>query len=109
MRGLAFDIRVYRDTIRDIIAAPADTSIPDIALNGAYTLRNDGFAEVSGADLQLQYRSSPRTRFILGYGHANQEGRTLTVVSPVTHGSTLHSTPTETTNLMVIHRFPNGF
>ena len=109
VRGLAFDIRVYRDTIRDIIAAPADTSIPDIALNGAYTLRNDGFAEVSGADLQLQYRSSPRTRFILGYGHANQEGRTLTVVSPVTHGSTLHSTPTETTNLMVIHRFPNGF
>ena len=46
---------------------------------------------------------------LLGYAHAFQQGQVLTRLTPVTYSETLHSTPTETTNLMVLHRFPRGF
>ena len=109
-RGALLDVRLYRDTIRDIIAAPSnDTTITDLRNNGGTSFRNDGYVEISGADIQLAWRLAPRTRMLLGYAHAFQQGQVLTRLTPVTYSETLHSTPTETTNLMVLHRFPRGF
>ncbi len=106
---LSLDFRVYRDTVRNIIAlASNDSSVSDLVGNGGSTFRNEGHAEISGADLQLEYRPSPRTRLFLAYAHANQEGRVRSKISPVEYSNTLHSTPTETTNLMVLHKFPNN-
>ncbi len=108
--GAVLDVRLYRDTIRDIISAPTlDPTVADLLGNGGTSFRNDGYAEVSGADIQLAWRLTPRTRMLLGYAHANQEGQTLTRLTPVTYSETLHATPTETTNLMVLHKFPRGF
>lgn len=107
---LSLDLRVYRDTIRNVIAlASGDASVSDLVGNGGSTFRNEGHAEIGGADLQLEYRPSSRTRLFLAYAHANQEGRVRSKISPVEYSDTLHSTPTETTNLLVMHRFPRGF
>lgn len=104
------DVRLYRDTIRDIITATSlDPTVSDLLSNSGTSFRNDGYAEVSGADIQLAWRPTPRTRLLLGYAHASQQGQTLTRLTPVTQSETHHSTPTETTNLMVLHRFPRGF
>lgn len=107
--ALSLDVRVHRETIRNVIAGPTDSTVSDLLGNGGSTFRNDGRAEISGADLQLSWRPTERTRIILAYSHANQEGFTLSRISPATYSETLHSTPTETTNLMVMHRLPRGF
>ncbi len=52
---LSLDVRAYRDTIRNVIVlAPGDSSIPDLIGNGGASFRNEGYAEISGADLQLE-------------------------------------------------------
>lgn len=109
-RGAALDVRLYRDTIRDVISAPTlDPTVSDLLGNGGSSFRNDGYAEVSGTDIQLAWHPTIRTRVQLGYAHVNQQGQTLTRLTPVTYSETLRSTPTETTNLMVLHKFPRGF
>lgn len=108
--GGLLDVRVYRDIIRDMIAAPTnDTTITDLRNNGGTTFRNSGYVDISGADIQFAWRPTPRTRMLLGYAHAFQQGLILSRLNPSTNSESLHATPTETTNFTVLHRFPRGF
>lgn len=108
--GAILDVRLYRDVIRGVIAAPSnDTTITDLRNNGGTSFRNDGYVDISGTDVQLAWRLTPRTRMLLGYAHAFQQGQTLARLGPNTYNETLHSTPTETTNLTILRRFPRGF
>lgn len=105
---LTLDLKLFREIIRDAIASPSDPTITDALSNGAGTFRNDGHAEVTGGEAQLRYLLTPRTLLHLAYGYANQEGRSLTRTSPVTHSDTGYATPTETTHLLLTHRLVNG-
>jgi len=108
-RGAVLDVRLYRDSIRDVIAAPTlDPTVSDLLSNGGNSFRNDGYAEVKGADLQLDWRLTPRTRLLLAYARAHQRGQVLSRLTPVTYSETRTATPRETTNLVALHRFPRG-
>ncbi len=99
--GLLADLKIYREQIRDPIAIVADfTSAPG---DSFLTFRNDGEADIDGAEAQFTLRPAPRTRIVYAHGYAHQRGRLLTIVNPPTYDQTKTATPVHTSSAFVEH------
>jgi iron complex outermembrane receptor protein len=106
--NLTVDLKLYREAVRRIIAAPADNSITDpIASTVPYTFYNDGEANTDGIETRIKWRSSPRTQLILTHAYAFQRGQVLhRVLGGVpSYTETDLSTPVLTTSLLAIQEF----
>ncbi|OGI47468.1 MAG: hypothetical protein A2151_03260 [Candidatus Muproteobacteria bacterium RBG_16_65_34] len=102
--GLALDVKIYREEIRDVLTAAKDTTT--VPFDPYYVFRNDGDTDTYGAELQVKFRPAPRTQFIYADAYARQRGRMLTDLTPPTYVDIAPSTPRHTRSLLVIHRFP---
>jgi iron complex outermembrane receptor protein len=95
------DLKIYREEIRDLIAFPRDdTSVPGDAF---LTFRNDGEADINGAEVQFTLRPGARTRIVYAQAYAHQRGRVLILVAPATYEPSSASTPVHTRSLLVQH------
>lgn len=106
---LSLDLKIYREEIRRLIGTPQDQSIPDLLGDGANTFRNDGRANTNGAEAQLRFQPTARTRFVFATAYAHQRGWYVSQISPVIkYTNTDSSTPVLKHSLLVIQRFPGN-
>lgn len=97
------DLKLYSERVRDLIAMPVDATGPD----EFSTFRNDGEADIRGAEIQVQWRPTPATRLLASQAYANVRGRDA---HRFNNGTRLYKnaerlTPTHTQSLLAIHRF----
>ena len=106
-RDVSLDLRLFRDRLRNLIthlklpAADFDGSVED--------QRNEGSIDFTGAEVQLDWRPAPSTRFVLSYAsmHADASG-----LSPDSnHDEVEHesSVPAFTWSVLAMHRFGRGW
>ncbi len=99
--GLALDLRVYRDSLDDLITemalppAPPPNTIPPTR-----TFINEQEASVTGVEAQLQWRPVPRSLVMLGYAWADVDSASTDLVD---------STPRHTLSLLGSYRFSERF
>ena len=121
---LRYDVRIYREHIRDIISTPTERQSDEFAstIPGACALHsgfctiqtkffNDGSVDIEGIDLQLQAAIGSDTNLSLGYAYTEATGRMLDDVNddvPSFYESigTVAAVPRNTVSLLVSHHFP---
>lgn len=102
-RHLTIDTRLYHDRMDDLIT---ELVVPAPDIDGTtFDARNEGRADVVGAEIQIDYRYSEATRLLFNYArmHADVSG-----LSPQAHfdaGRQERSVPRYVTSLLAIHRF----
>lgn len=100
-RNLSMDVRVYRDQLRDLIISGR---IPFPDLDGkAFVYRNSEEVDISGAEIQLDYRPSRETRFHFNYARMRASASSL--ISADRAREYENSVPAYSGSLLVMHRF----
>jgi iron complex outermembrane receptor protein len=101
-RHLAVDVRLFQDRVRDLIT---EIEIPDNTLDGrTFSFRNEGEVDVSGAEVQLDYRPSRDTRVFLGYARLRAVARGLSAQASFTVRNHEDSVPSSTTSALLAQR-----
>lgn len=98
--GLVADMKIFREEIRDIIALPDDNATTPA--DPYATFRNDGEANINGAEVQLTLRPIQRLRIVFSQAYAHQRGQVLDDIAPTatTYIPTYSSTPVHTRSLL---------
>lgn len=100
-RNLSLDVRVYRDQLRDLIRS-GRIPFPDID-GKAFVYRNSEEVDISGAEIQLDYRPSRDTRLFLSYARMRASASSL--ISADRAREYEDSVPAYSGSLLVMHRF----
>jgi iron complex outermembrane receptor protein len=115
-----FELKLFREEIRDIIVEAKDHAYFDHPLNTLtgfdvfddvlfYT--NDGYLNATGLELQLSMRPTRHTRVHLGHTYIKQHGESLGDINRASYPDGIkyddltQTTPRATTTLQVIHDF----
>jgi len=105
-KKLMLDAKIYHEEIRRIITVPIVPYV-DLADGLAATFVNDGRADINGAEIQLNWRPTAKTRIVFAQAYAHQRGQMLKQTTPtVAYLDTLRSTPVQTKSLLARHEFP---
>jgi iron complex outermembrane receptor protein len=115
--SIKYDVRLFREHMRDIIAVPYENASDEIYsayaayFDGFGDIRskffNDGSVDVEGIDLQLLLKPGRDTMVSLGYSYTNASGMVLAEVSsdvPVNHAKIEHEIPANTFSLLLDQR-----
>lgn len=102
-RNLTVDARVFRDRMHDLIT---ELVVPAGDTDGtAFDYRNEGQADVTGAELQLDYRWTPATRFVLDYARMRADVSGLSAQAHFDEARHERSVPAYSASLLALHRF----
>ena len=113
-KKVVVDFKIYWDKIENVISGPAafDPFGADNVNLVTLKFSNGGTAKIRGAELELQFHPTKKTRVYLAVAYANQRGtflRDTTGLLPPTYGQTDSSTPVHTQSLMIMHDFPRNY
>jgi len=102
--NLSIDLRIYQDRIHNQIS---ELNVPSADPMNGRTLdyRNEGQVEVRGTDIQLDYRPTRDTRFILSYANMKAFADGLSADANFTAEEHQRSVPAFSGSLLVMHRF----
>lgn len=102
--NFSIDFRIYRDRIRNMIT---ELRIPSSdPVNGrVFDYRNEGRVDVRGVDVQLDYRPTGQTRFVLSYGSMAASAAGLSPEANFTAAEHERSVPAFSGSLLAMHRF----
>jgi len=92
-QGLTFDIKLYRDEIRNILWEPDDRTFPEppmVASNpilgplteGASVIGNNGYADIRGWEAAMTFRPSDRLLLRVAIARAHAIGKELKALRP---------------------------
>ncbi len=84
--ALSLDVRIFNETVTDVIDEVVERSPPELALFGDTSLKrieNSGRWEFTGGEFQLNYRPSPATLIRLHYTNIDMDSRTVVIREPV--------------------------
>lgn len=102
-RNLTVDVRVFRDRMHDLIT---EVSAPAADTDGEATdFRNEGQADVTGAEAQLDYRWTPATRFVLNYARMRADVSGVSAQAEFSEEERERSVPAYSASLFALHRF----
>lgn len=107
------DFKLFSSRIKDVIAAVTDNTftvdVPPAFLLGdgtAGVFINGGSARIGGAELELQWKPTRKTKIHATASYARNRGNVISDINPVTVIPTDQSTPVLTQSLMIMHEFP---
>ena len=111
--GLAVDLRLYREEIRDSVAAPYDYAYPDPysdvswlwAVQGAFVYGNEAGADTRGLDVQVRWEPDRKSLVSLQYGYAETEGWVLKDLQERNTESLEDAVPRHTLSLLLSRKF----
>jgi iron complex outermembrane receptor protein len=113
---LGYDIRLFRDHFRNLIAVPVDNAFLEqySALCGLYAdfcrssvFANDGHADMSGIEVQTRLQATEHTILSLGLSHVSIKGEVLSRMSPDEYASLDVSVPRNTISVLLDHMLPH--
>lgn len=103
--NLSWDVRVYQDRIRNLIT---EIDIPIVSLDGkTFGYRNEGEVDVTGKEIQIDFRPGRDTRFVFGYASMKAAARGFSAEANFTAEEHERSVPAFTWNLLAMRRFSN--
>lgn len=110
-RRVGYDIKLYREEIRDVIAPyvdPAQTE--DELMNfGAYRFTNDGRTNITGFEIQARVQPTDSSLISLAYAYAHARGYILDRVTPDEYTDMSVATPEHTLSLLLASRLSAGW
>lgn len=108
---LGYEIKLYREEIRDVIATYRDLSgnPHELANNGTYVFANDGHFNISGLELQARAHPTDKSVISLAYAYADSHGKDLFTTAPVVYRRMSTMTPRHTIGLLLASRLPAGW
>ncbi|MEW6647323.1 MAG: TonB-dependent receptor [Pseudomonadota bacterium] len=105
-RRVGYEIKLYREEIRDVIAPyidPAQTQ--DELMNfGSYKFTNDGSTNITGFEIQARVQPTDASLISLAYAYAHARGYTLDRVTPDEYIDMSVATPEHTLSLLLASR-----
>lgn len=101
--NLSWDVRVYRDRIRNLIS---ELKIPIASVDGTtLAYRNEGEVDVTGKEIQIDFRPGRDTRLVFNYASMKAAARGFSAKANFTAEEHERSVPAFTWNLLAMHRF----
>lgn len=120
-RRVGYEIKLYREEIRDVIAPyidPAQTQneLPldldgdgSIDTFGSYKFTNDGSTTITGFEIQARIQPTDTSLISLAYAYANAKGYTLDRVTPDEYIDMSVATPEHTLSLLLASGLPGNW
>ncbi len=112
---LGYDIRLFRDHFRNLIAVPIDEAFVEqySALCGLYgdfcrasVFANDGSADMSGIEVQAKLQATRNTMLSVGLSHVVTAGEAPKRINPNEYDSLDVTVPLDTISILLDHMFP---
>lgn len=102
-KTFSVDARLFRDRMHDLIT---ELVVPAADLDGsAFDYRNEGRADITGAELQLHYRVTPATRLIANVASMRAKVSGLSAQAHFDAARHERSVPDYTASLLAMHRW----
>ncbi len=102
------DFKLFYSRIKDVIVPATDNAFPDLLFGDgqAAVFINGGSARIGGAEIEIQWKPTRKTRIHVTASYARNRGDALTDINPVAVIPTDRSTPVLTQSVMIMHEFP---
>ena len=109
-QNVRIDFKVFEDRIKDVIVITKDNAFPGpIGPQSATVFFNNGSAKIRGAELELKYSPTRKTRLVFSSSYGRNRGNAIKGINPIVTVQTKQSTPTLTQSIMIMHEFPKRF
>lgn len=103
------DFKLFASRIKNVIVIVTDNAFPDLVPFGngrAGVVINGGSVKIGGAEVELQWKPTRKTKIHATASYARNRGSALSDINPTTVVITDKSTPVLTQSVMVTHEFP---
>lgn len=113
--NLSFDLKLFREEVTDIIAAPNDLSYPqpmfliDPFNNNTSVWTNNGYSDTNGFEMQIIYKPSRVSYFSFQYSFAEVAGSLIDKLNPSSYSDMSNYTPRHTFSSLLSQTLNGGW